>query len=147
MRAFTLCLLCMLLFLRSHCPAAMLLLGLVPLAPSHAASVTVPVGGSIQAAIDAASPGDAIHLGRGEYFENIRLKQGVALVGSGPQATTIRALLRGCVVLADGDNELRHLAIADGDPGVYASGVTQKFQYLSADEMEQRLRKGHDLFQ
>jgi len=86
-----------------------------------AATIHVAMGGSIQAAIDAASPGDTVYLGPGEYFENIRVKQGVALVGSGAQATTIRALLRGCVVLADGDNELRHLTIADGDPGVYAS--------------------------
>ncbi len=88
---------------------------------SDAASISVPIGGSVQAAIDAASPGDTVRLVPGLYFENIRMKERVALVGSGAGVTTIRALFRGCVVLANAGTKIRHLTIGDGEVGIYAS--------------------------
>jgi hypothetical protein len=103
--------------------AAMLRVGLLPFAPSHGASMTVPVGGSIQAAIDAASPGDTVYLGPGEYFENIRMKERVALVGSGPNLTVIRSISRReTSVIRMGDAaKVTGLTIADGVRGIAVS--------------------------
>jgi hypothetical protein len=49
------------------------------------------VGGSIQALIDAANPGDLILVGPGSYFENIIVWKPVRLQGSGAGATRIFA--------------------------------------------------------
>ncbi|MBI3754246.1 MAG: right-handed parallel beta-helix repeat-containing protein [Deltaproteobacteria bacterium] len=53
---------------------------------------------TIQAAIDAASSGDAIQAAAGKYQENIILKEGVILQGAGADATTIDGNGKGNVV-------------------------------------------------
>ena len=44
---------------------------------------------TIQAAIDAANPGDVVHVPAGTYRERIILKQGIMLVGAGADSTII----------------------------------------------------------
>ena len=51
----------------------------------------VSSGGSIQAAIDAATPGDLIIVGPGTYIENVIMWKKVQLQGVGPFATFIQA--------------------------------------------------------
>jgi hypothetical protein len=53
-------------------------------------TLTVPTDyGTIQAAIDAARPLDIVHVLPGTYDENLRLKSGVRLIGSGPESTIL----------------------------------------------------------
>lgn len=54
----------------------------------------------IQAAIDAASPGDIIRVAKGTYFENVVLKEGIELVGEGADLTVIDGGGYGHVVTA-----------------------------------------------
>ncbi|MEA1895631.1 MAG: S-layer protein domain-containing protein [Euryarchaeota archaeon] len=55
---------------------------------------------SIQAAIDAATPGDAIYVYAGTYYENINMKDGVVVQGEGANVTTIDGGGNGSVVTA-----------------------------------------------
>jgi hypothetical protein len=61
---------------------------------AHAATLVVCNQGcpfrSIQAAINAAAPGDTIQIRRGTYDERVEITKNVALVGAGASATTIR---------------------------------------------------------
>jgi hypothetical protein len=47
---------------------------------------------SIQAAVDAAEPGDTVEVLAGEYLEQVRLKERLCLRGAGPGLTTIQSL-------------------------------------------------------
>lgn len=72
----------------------MLLLAL----PVHAATIAVPPGQPIQAAIDAAQTGDVIQLAAGEYAGDLDFRgKAVAVVGVGP-ATVLRGSGGGPVV-------------------------------------------------
>lgn len=60
---------------------------------SQVDAATLEVPGNypkIQAAIDAAQPGDTVLAAPGDYTESISLKSGVTVQGSGPQVTTLR---------------------------------------------------------
>jgi parallel beta-helix repeat protein len=58
-------------------------------APGYDCAVTVRPGESIQAAIDAAQPGDVICLARGEWTESLVIDKSVTLVGWGAGRTVI----------------------------------------------------------
>ncbi len=49
---------------------------------------------TIQSALDAAQPGDVVHVRKGVYTENLHLRQGVALRGEGSKITRIGASAR-----------------------------------------------------
>ncbi len=76
---------------RTH-PGVSAVLGLCFLAlapaPFVSAETVYPPGG-IQAAIDAASPGDVIELAPGTFEESITLRPGIAIVGDGTGATAL----------------------------------------------------------
>ncbi len=61
--------------------------------------ITVQPGESIQAAIDAASPGDVICLSPGEWVENLVIEKSITLRGIGANETVIRGLEDGLPVL------------------------------------------------
>lgn len=60
-------------------------------AGSAKATITVHAGGSIQAAVDAATPGSTIRIEPGTYLESITVnKTGIKLVGTGEKAVIIK---------------------------------------------------------
>ena len=65
-------------------------LSLVTAAPAAAATINVPGDhGTIQAAIDAADPGDIITVDAGTYTEDLTIDESVTLQGEGSENTTI----------------------------------------------------------
>ncbi|MDP2895255.1 MAG: right-handed parallel beta-helix repeat-containing protein, partial [bacterium] len=91
--------------------------------PTHsvAALINVPAGTSVQAAIDVARAGDTVALCPGLYVENVYMRPSVALLGPGPDKTTISALRFGPVVVASQGTRIAGLTIADGETGLYVS--------------------------
>ena len=68
---------------------------------------------SIQAAIDAADPGDTVWVAAGEYTESVRLREGVCLLGSGAKRTIL-----------DAHGQGRRLVDLSNAPGSVVSGFT-----------------------
>ncbi len=84
---------------------------------------------TIQAAIDAAAPGDLVSVAAGIYRENLALKSGVGVLGAGAEVTTIDGGQAGSVVRAlgcDASTRIEGFTITRGlDPaggGVLVSG-------------------------
>jgi parallel beta-helix repeat protein len=65
-------------------------------------TLIVAPGETIQAAIDAADIGDTVRVDPGTYTENLRLRSGVNVVGSGYSSTILRGLGNTNVVTATG---------------------------------------------
>ncbi len=86
-----------------HLAVLFLFLFIVPMA--QAAVLNVPAGyTTVQSAIDAAEPGDTVQVSAGVYYENIVLKNGVTILGSGAE---------NCVLIGDGTTSV-----------VFANGIT-----------------------
>ena len=68
---------------------------------------TVTPGWSIQAAIDAAVPGETVTVGPGAYNESIHLKSGVNVIGAGFSSTILKGTGTTNVVTADGVTNAR----------------------------------------
>jgi hypothetical protein len=68
---------------------------------------TVTPGWSIQAAINAALPGETVNVGPGTYHENLVLKSGVNVVGSGWSSTILQGSDNTNVVSANGVASVR----------------------------------------
>ncbi len=83
--------------------------------------IAVPQGGSIQAAIDQASPGDVVRLTGGAYLEDFRIARGVTVVGRGRGATIVRG--RVTIDHADGA-ALTDLSLDGVESPVSAVGVS-----------------------
>lgn len=59
-------------------------------APASAAEIPVATGGSIQAAIDAAAPGDVVAVGPGTFVEDLDFHgKAIAVVGRGPASLVV----------------------------------------------------------
>ena len=78
----------------------MVVLVLVLCGNVQADTIYVGPGESIQAAINAAEYGDTVQVAAGTYYENISLKDGVAVIGTGPSSTIINGGHSGSVVVA-----------------------------------------------
>jgi len=80
---------------------------------------------SIQSAIDAAVPGNTIHVAAGTYNENITLKNGVEVLGAGHLVTTIKGTGSGSVVMASNvgsATKLEGFTITNGS-AIYGGGM------------------------
>lgn len=85
-------------------------------APSYPTGARLQVPGdfaTIQAAVDAARPGDTVEVGPGVWTENLRMRPGVRLRGSGAGRTML-----------DGQGRPRNLVDLTAAPGVVISGFT-----------------------
>ncbi len=72
---------------------------------------------TIQAAVDASDPGDIVVVGPGEYVEQVTLKEGMVLWGSGPSRTALHQPEGALFVVRGGARvEIRDLTIAGQPP-------------------------------
>lgn len=76
--------------------------------------------GRIQDAIEAAESGDNVAVAQGEYTESIRMKEGVALQGAGPEVTVIvyEPSEKEAVVLSAKDASMSGFSVVGGRWGV-----------------------------
>jgi len=90
-----------------------------------ASSLAVTPGWSIQAAIDAASPGDTVTVAPGTYHESITLKSGVNVIGSGFGSTFLEGIGSNSVVTANyvTNSRLEGFQITGCGTNTYDSGV------------------------
>lgn len=91
----------------------------------HNPIIGVGPGGSIQAAIDAASPGDTVEVAPGTYNEDLILRDEVSVVGAGPDATILRGTGIGNVVTANNviAGEFSGFCITGNGSDLPASGI------------------------
>ena len=79
---------------------------------------------TIQAAIDAAQPGDIVHVLPGDYQEDLVLKEGVRLQGSGPEVTTLRPTGPGTYTLVGANDSTIDGFTIRGSYGVRCDGAS-----------------------
>src|SRR5947209_4775480 len=61
----------------------------LPPAASYGATINVAPGHSIQAAVNAAAPGDTVRIAAGTYHESVEITKSLNIVGAGQRATVI----------------------------------------------------------
>ena len=98
--------------------AIFFLLAVATAQPAIAATIRVPQNHkTIQAAIDAANPGDSITVAPGKYLERIRLKPGIILRSEGDDAKGTEGLKRAEATIIDGggkEGEQPGVVMAEG---------------------------------
>jgi len=94
---------------------------LVLLTAAAADGATIQVSSNLQAAINAASPGDTLLVAPGVY-DKVSIEKSIKLVGNG---STIRADSREACVAVEADNvEIRGFLVRDGFYGIKLNSVT-----------------------
>ncbi len=88
-------------------------------------NLIVAPGESIQAAINAASVGDTVHVDPGTYHENIHLRSGIDVIGAGQTQTILQGLGTSNVVTAVSitDARMEGFKILGSGPGTGHAGV------------------------
>lgn len=76
-------------------------------------STTHKIGSNIQAAIDAANPGDILELDPGEYNENVHIQKNLTIIGAGIGKTIIKAQKGSAFIIGDETNQSLDLLIAN----------------------------------
>lgn len=97
------------------------------LAVAHAATVAVSAGANLQAAIDAARPGDTLQLAGGDYPGNVVVRQSLTLVGPADHSARIVGTRQGRTLWVQAadvtirDLTITHsgLSLPDMDAGVF----------------------------
>ncbi len=89
--------------------------------PLHAATTIVSPGGSIQNAIDVASPGDTIQVSAATYTGQLVISKDLSLVGSGSATTTIQAP---AAMSTDPTIGAPSIVVVNGGAAVSISGFT-----------------------
>ncbi|MDP2896669.1 MAG: right-handed parallel beta-helix repeat-containing protein, partial [bacterium] len=118
--------------LRMKYPTTVIMLLCVLLAVTDGNGTTRIVGpgqeySTIQAAINDSAPGDVVQVLPGEYVENVVLKEGVDVIGSGSETCVIRSLSESFLsttVEARGGLTISGLTIAGGYTGIQCTGVS-----------------------
>ncbi len=77
-------------------------------------SITVNDGENIQAAIDAALPGDTIFVSTGKYYEDLIINKSIHLIGNGKSFT----FLNGEITIIADDVEIRDFTIQNSSIGI-----------------------------
>ena len=88
-------------------PTALILLEALLLIPAWLCADTLHVPDefpTVSAAMNAASPGDEVLVGPGQYNENVVMSPGVSLVGAGPDSTLIDGGPSPAIVCAEGSS-------------------------------------------
>lgn len=80
--------------------------------------ITVYFNNPIQQAIDAASPGDTVTIGSGNFYGHIVMKPGIILKGSGIDNTILDGGTEGDVVIAADDCTITGFTIKGGEYGI-----------------------------
>jgi hypothetical protein len=77
----------------------------------------------IEKAMDEADNGDEVHMKSGEYHENVKIKSGVKLVGSGEYSTIIRAKNdnKAAVTMKNG-SKISNVTVKNGYNGIEVEG-------------------------
>lgn len=96
--------------------------------PAKAGTIIVPDHyPTIQAAIDAANPGDTIFVRAGTYYENIVVDKAIALIGENKETTIINGGGRGITISIHSDwVNIARLYITGGSDGGSGGGIVTR---------------------
>ena len=100
---------------------------------------------SIQAAIDAASPGDRIILGEGTYDESIVLRSSLSIIGQSPELTVIQSRNSGVIHISQLENVSLSGLTVDGRNMVDRVVTIDRSRYISLVHLVIRNTLGTDL--
>jgi parallel beta-helix repeat protein len=94
-------------------------------------------GGSISAVLDKAQPGDTVMVLPGKYMEQVKLREGVALISQQPHGAVIDSQLGDVIVVAEFIKTARMSGFQIGsDAHRYTTGVVIRDSNVQIDDLE-----------